>query len=170
MRGQGSGINRPSPLWCHFPPKFGPWTLGAEGQIRVFVLGKPPKNHRQSTNNAQNPLRLYKPCKSGLEIGPADPVRWNRSRSPGESPGDARPLNAGPWPLSMTDAELLTKVEAAIEARLNGDAYEEYNEGPDRFRGASLQTLFNLRDDLKAKLAASGEDGAVFRLAEPFDV
>ena len=70
----------------------------------------------------------------------------------------------------MTDAELLVLVEAAIASRLAGDAYEEYQEGPDRFRGASLDSLFRQRDALKARLAASGADGACFRLAEPFDV
>lgn len=66
-----------------------------------------------------------------------------------------------------TNAELLTLVEAAIEKRLRGDAYEAYTEGGDRFQGASLEELFLIRDNLKAKVAA--ESSGTFSLAEPFD-
>lgn len=83
------------------------------------------------------------------------------------TPPTAYPVPPTP---SVTDAEYLALVEAAIEARLNGDAYEEYQEGADRFRGTSLESLNQLRDNLKAKLAADGTSGASFRLADPFDV
>jgi hypothetical protein len=63
-----------------------------------------------------------------------------------------------------TSAELLSAVEAAIQARLNGDAYEEYSEAGQRFRGASLDELFRIR----ARLL--GEMGASFQLVELFDV
>ncbi len=52
-----------------------------------------------------------------------------------------------------SDAELLELVETAIQARLNGDAYEEYAEGAERFRGASLDSLFKIRAQLQQATA-----------------
>ena len=69
-----------------------------------------------------------------------------------------------------TNAELLALVETAIEKRLNGDAYEAYSEAGNRFQGASLEELFAIRDNLKAKVEADGDGSGVgiHQLAEPF--
>lgn len=66
-----------------------------------------------------------------------------------------------------TTAELLASVDTAIAARLSGDAYEEYTEGGDRFKGASLEDLFRIRKQLTGQVAA--ESGSGFALAELFD-
>lgn len=50
--------------------------------------------------------------------------------------------------MATTDAEMLELVNTAITARLNGDAYEEYSEAAERFRGTSLADLFKIRDRL----------------------
>jgi len=63
-----------------------------------------------------------------------------------------------------TSAELLAAVETAIAARLSGDAYEEYSEAGQRFRGATLSELFSIRSRLQA------EAGTNFTLAELSDV
>lgn len=70
----------------------------------------------------------------------------------------------------MTNAEMLALVETAIEKRLNGDAYEEYTEAGNRFKGATLKQLMDIRDDLKAKVEAEGGGTGVgiHQLAEPF--
>lgn len=64
----------------------------------------------------------------------------------------------------VTASELLTLVNAVIEARLNGDAYREYVEAGDRFTGESLESLMRTRTQLQAEVAA--ESGKQFSLAE----
>jgi len=73
-----------------------------------------------------------------------------------------------------SNALLLAAVDAAIQKRLAGDAYEEYTEGGgggDKFRGTALSVLYEMRKDLAAKVAAeTGGTGApAFLLAEPFE-
>lgn len=59
----------------------------------------------------------------------------------------------------MSDPELLEKIDAAIEARLNGAA-EEWQEGQHRFKGASLDSLYRLKEKVEARIA--GASGPVF--------
>jgi hypothetical protein len=68
----------------------------------------------------------------------------------------------------MTTAAMLAAVETAIENRLSGEACEEWQDGSQRFRGATLTELFNMRDRLRGQVAA--ETGGVFSLAEFADI
>lgn len=63
----------------------------------------------------------------------------------------------------MTTQEHLDLVEAAIAARLSGDAFEAYTEAGDRFEGASLAELYKIRNQLRQEIIA----GTNFYLAEP---
>lgn len=55
----------------------------------------------------------------------------------------------------MDDATLLAAIDAAILARLNGAA-EEWQEGPHRFKGASLTDLYAMKKDVEARIYAAG--------------
>lgn len=66
-----------------------------------------------------------------------------------------------------SDAELLAKVEAAIEARLDGGGFNEYSELGDSFKGETLANLYALRQKLKASIAASG--GSASMLGVQYD-
>lgn len=57
-------------------------------------------------------------------------------------------------------------LDAAIQQRLNGGAYNGYGEEARRFEGESLANLYRIRDGLLERLAAEG--GNSFTLAEPF--
>lgn len=72
----------------------------------------------------------------------------------------------------MTAAEHLALIEAVIEKRLRGDAYESYTEAQAQFRGTPLEKLYEIRADLLAEQqaeAAGATYGPSFFLAEPFD-
>ena len=66
----------------------------------------------------------------------------------------------------MTDAELLSLVNDVIAKRLRGDAYVEYSESQQRFRGESLESLMKMRDRLQQAVNASS--GTSFGLVQPF--
>lgn len=66
----------------------------------------------------------------------------------------------------MTAQEHLDLIDAVIEKRLRGDAYESYSEAEARFGGTPLEKLYSLRTDLQQEIAASA--GGNFRLAAPF--
>ncbi len=63
--------------------------------------------------------------------------------------------------MSLSTQSLLDSVDTAITARLNGDAYEEWAEGSQKFKGATLRDLYRMRSDLKNQVAAEG--GGQFR-------
>lgn len=67
--------------------------------------------------------------------------------------------------MALTTQQHLDLVDAAIQQRLNGDAYEEYSEGGERFRGASLAQLYEIRTELRSQLAS---EGGIFSQLEPF--
>lgn len=60
----------------------------------------------------------------------------------------------------------LDALDAAINQRLNGGAYDGYGELGQEFRGAPLDKLYAIRRDLLERLSA--ESGTSFGLAEPF--
>lgn len=64
----------------------------------------------------------------------------------------------------MTPAELLVLVETVIAARLSGDAFREYTEAGDRFKGESLADLRAFRKELQGEIQAA--DGGNFYLVE----
>lgn len=55
----------------------------------------------------------------------------------------------------MSDAELLTQVEAVIQRRMSGQAYDEWSEGDVRFKGTALTELFKIRTQLQQNVAAA---------------
>lgn len=61
----------------------------------------------------------------------------------------------------------LDALDAAINQRLNGGAYNAYGEEARRFEGETLEGLYRIREGLLRRLAA--ENGNNFGLAEPFD-
>lgn len=61
----------------------------------------------------------------------------------------------------------LDALDTAIQQRLNGGAYDGYGELGQEFRGAPLEKLYKIREDLLNRLNA--EQGNSFGLAEPFD-
>ncbi len=61
-----------------------------------------------------------------------------------------------------TPAALLTLVEIAITARLEGGAIEEYTVYGVSTRKSSLAELFKVRDRLKAEIAAGVQHGVQF--------
>ena len=63
--------------------------------------------------------------------------------------------------------ELLTLVDAAIRARLEGGAYDEYAEGNYRFKGMDLAQLRAFRAELIAEVAAN--EGGTFTRLVPLD-
>lgn len=65
--------------------------------------------------------------------------------------------------MATTAAEHLALINAVITKRLNGDAYVEYTEAEQRFRGESLDSLYKIRDRLQAEVSAT--TGGQFRLA-----
>lgn len=55
-----------------------------------------------------------------------------------------------------SDSELLTSVESAISSRLAGETVDELQIGEERLRFPSLRQLYEVRDDLKRRIAADG--------------
>lgn len=66
--------------------------------------------------------------------------------------------------MAATTQQLLEAVNDLIARRLAGDAYVEYTEQNDRFRGESLESLMAIRQKLQAELAA--EQGSCVRFVE----
>jgi hypothetical protein len=60
----------------------------------------------------------------------------------------------------------LDALDAAINQRLNGGAYNGYSDNGQEFAGESLSGLYKIRENLMQRLAA--ENGGNFSLAEPF--
>lgn len=65
--------------------------------------------------------------------------------------------------MATTAAEHLALIDAVITKRLNGDAYVEYTEAEQRFRGESLESLYKIRATLQGE--ANAEAGGQLRLA-----
>jgi hypothetical protein len=58
--------------------------------------------------------------------------------------------------MAYTAQQMLAHVNTCIQARLTGDSYEEYGEGPDRFSGTSLDDLYKIRERLTRLINTSG--------------
>jgi hypothetical protein len=67
-----------------------------------------------------------------------------------------------------TAASLLELIEAVIEKRLNGDAYESWSDAELEFRGTKLDDLFERRTRLQNEARAESGSG-IFRQAERID-
>lgn len=61
----------------------------------------------------------------------------------------------------------LDALDAAIQQRLYGGAYNSYGELGQTFAGESLSKLYEIRENLIQRL--NGEQGLNFSLAEPFN-
>lgn len=66
----------------------------------------------------------------------------------------------------LTTQQHIDALDAAINQRLNGGAYDGYSDLGEEFRGAPLDKLYAIREGLLQRLAA--ENGGNFGLAEPF--
>lgn len=62
----------------------------------------------------------------------------------------------------MDDSALLTRIDAVIEARLNGDAVTEYSVGGDSFKFTPIERLYDMREKLQNRVAATS--GGAFSL------
>lgn len=56
--------------------------------------------------------------------------------------------------MALSDADMLTKVETAIQSLLDGESLESVTIGNETMRFPSLKNLYALRDDLKRRISA----------------
>ena len=61
--------------------------------------------------------------------------------------------------MALSAATLLDLIDSVIQARLNGDAYESYAEGTERWQGASLDSLMAERRHLVQQVALEANGG-----------
>ncbi len=69
--------------------------------------------------------------------------------------------------MALTAQQHLDLLDAVIEKRLRGDAFERYTTAERQFYGTALDKLYDLRARMQQEAAATS--GGTFRLGVPFE-
>lgn len=69
--------------------------------------------------------------------------------------------------MALSAQQHVDLLDAVIEKRLRGDAFERYTTAERQFYGTPIKDLYQLRRDMQQEAAASG--GGMMRLGVPFE-